>query len=55
MAFRGKPQRLRRGKGVEGVFTTFPSDVAFVHPDAKGHQNAANHVAAAMLDALGVN
>ncbi|MFI6547179.1 SGNH/GDSL hydrolase family protein [Streptomyces prunicolor] len=43
------------GKWVEGVFTTFPTDVAFVHPNAKGHQNAADHVSAAILHALGVN
>ncbi|MEJ8672705.1 SGNH/GDSL hydrolase family protein [Streptomyces sp. MS1.AVA.1] len=43
------------GKWVEGVFTTFPSDVAFVHPNAKGHRNASAHVSAAILDALGVN
>jgi len=43
------------GKWVEGVFTTFPSDVAFVHPNAKGHKNAADQVAVAILNALGVN
>jgi hypothetical protein len=43
------------GKWVEGVFTTFPDEVAFVHPNAKGHKNAADHVTAAILNALGVN
>ncbi|MFI1485276.1 SGNH/GDSL hydrolase family protein [Streptomyces sp. NPDC020747] len=43
------------GKWVEGVFTTFPSDVAFVHPNAKGHKNAADEVSVAILNALGVN
>ncbi len=43
------------GKWVEGVFTTFPTEVAFVHPNAKGHKNAADHVAPAILNALGVN
>ncbi|MFF3707848.1 SGNH/GDSL hydrolase family protein [Streptomyces phaeochromogenes] len=43
------------GKWVEGVFATFPTDVAFVHPNAKGHNNAADQVSVAILDALGVN
>lgn len=43
------------GKWVEGVFTTFPTEVAFVHPNAKGHKNASDHVAAAILNALGVS
>lgn len=43
------------GKWVEGVFTTFPTDVAFVHPNAKGHKNAADQVSVAILNALGVN
>lgn len=43
------------GKWVEGVFTEFPSEVAFVHPNAKGHQNAAEHVSSALLNALGIN
>lgn len=42
------------GKWVEGVFSTFPSEVAFVHPNARGHQNAADHVAAAILNAIGI-
>ncbi|MGW2288380.1 SGNH/GDSL hydrolase family protein [Streptomyces phaeochromogenes] len=43
------------GRWVEGVFATFPTDVAFVHPNAKGHNNAADQVSVAILDALGVN
>ncbi|WUH89657.1 SGNH/GDSL hydrolase family protein [Streptomyces sp. NBC_00433] len=43
------------GKWVEGVFSHFPTEVAFVHPNAKGHKNAADHVSAAILNALGVN
>ncbi|MFJ4832047.1 SGNH/GDSL hydrolase family protein [Streptomyces sp. NPDC088747] len=43
------------GKWAEGVFTAFPNDVAFVHPNAQGHRNAADHVSAALLHALGVN
>ncbi|MEV1069507.1 SGNH/GDSL hydrolase family protein [Streptomyces sp. NPDC050263] len=43
------------GKWVEGVFTAFPTEVAFVHPNATGHKNAADHVAVAILNALGVN
>jgi hypothetical protein len=43
------------GKWVEGVFTAFPDEVAFVHPNAKGHKNAADEVSVAILNALGVN
>ncbi|KFF94683.1 hypothetical protein IQ62_46200 [Streptomyces scabiei] len=43
------------GKWVEGVFTTFPTELAFVHPNARGHRNAADQVAPAILNALGVN
>ncbi|MFF0448166.1 SGNH/GDSL hydrolase family protein [Streptomyces sp. NPDC004609] len=43
------------GKWVEGIFTAFPDQAAFVHPNAKGHRNAADHVAAAILNAVGVN
>lgn len=40
------------GKWVEGVITT-PDQVSFVHPNARGHRNAADHVTEAMLNALG--
>ncbi|WP_406325397.1 SGNH/GDSL hydrolase family protein [Streptomyces niveus] len=43
------------GKWVEGVFTQFPTEVAFVHPNAKGHKNAADHVSSALLEALNVS
>ncbi|WP_107085366.1 SGNH/GDSL hydrolase family protein [Streptomyces maremycinicus] len=43
------------GKWVEGIFTRVPDQVAFVHPNALGHRNAADHVTAALLDAIGVN
>ncbi|MEV8396534.1 SGNH/GDSL hydrolase family protein [Streptomyces niveus] len=43
------------GKWVEGVFTQFPSEVAFVHPNARGHQNAADHVTSALLNAISPN
>ncbi|MET9556371.1 SGNH/GDSL hydrolase family protein [Streptomyces sp. NPDC006645] len=42
------------GKWVEGVFAQFPSEVALVHPNARGHQNAADRVAPALLEALNV-
>ncbi|MFI6288479.1 SGNH/GDSL hydrolase family protein [Streptomyces sp. NPDC051018] len=42
------------GKWVEGVFTRFPDQPALVHPNARGHRNAADHVEAAMLEAIGV-
>ncbi|MEU4486422.1 SGNH/GDSL hydrolase family protein [Streptomyces purpurascens] len=42
------------GKWVEGIYTRFPDQPAFVHPNARGHRNAADHVAAAVLNALGV-
>ncbi|MGW1404669.1 SGNH/GDSL hydrolase family protein [Streptomyces sp. NPDC002403] len=40
------------GKWVEGVFSHFPNEVAAVHPNARGHRNAADHVAAAILNAI---
>lgn len=40
------------GKWVEG-FLTAPDQLSFVHPNALGHRNAANHVEAAMLNTLG--
>ncbi|ANP49440.1 lysophospholipase L1-like esterase [Streptomyces griseochromogenes] len=43
------------GKWVEGIFTRVPDQPALVHPNARGHRNAADHVAAAMLDAIGVS
>jgi hypothetical protein len=43
------------GKWVEGVFTRFPDQLAFVHPNARGHQNAADHVASAILNSIGVD
>ncbi|MFF6980904.1 SGNH/GDSL hydrolase family protein [Streptomyces sp. NPDC008343] len=43
------------GKWVEGVFTRFPDQVAFVHPNARGHRNAADHVASAILNSIGVD
>lgn len=39
-------------KWVEGIFTRVPDQVAFVHPNARGHRNAADHVESAMLDAI---
>ncbi|MEU1409652.1 SGNH/GDSL hydrolase family protein [Streptomyces sp. NPDC005728] len=42
------------GKWVEGIITS-PAQHSVVHPNARGHRNAADHVAAAMLDAIGVN
>lgn len=43
------------GKWVEGIFTQIPNQVAFVHPNAKGHKNAADHVASAILNAIAPN
>ncbi|MBW5249200.1 SGNH/GDSL hydrolase family protein [Streptomyces sp. P01-B04] len=43
------------GKWVEGLYSYFPTKVAFVHPNTLGHKNAADHVSAAILNALGVN
>ncbi|WP_405704569.1 SGNH/GDSL hydrolase family protein [Streptomyces sp. NBC_00069] len=40
------------GKWVEGIFTRLPDQVAFVHPNAGGHQNAADHVASAILNSI---
>ncbi len=42
------------GKWIEGLFTRVPDQPAFVHPNARGHRNAADHVAAAMLGSIGV-
>ncbi|MER6105609.1 SGNH/GDSL hydrolase family protein [Streptomyces sp. NPDC001832] len=42
------------GKWVEGIFTRVPDQPALVHPNARGHRNAADHVAAAMLEAISV-
>ncbi|MEV5988473.1 SGNH/GDSL hydrolase family protein [Streptomyces sp. NPDC052051] len=42
------------GKWVEGIFTRVPDQPALVHPNASGHRNAADHVAAAMLDTISV-
>jgi hypothetical protein len=39
---------------VEGIYTRFPDEPALVHPNAQNHRNAADHVAAAMLEAIGV-
>ncbi|WP_329387712.1 SGNH/GDSL hydrolase family protein [Streptomyces sp. NBC_01716] len=41
------------GKWVEGVFTRVPDQLALVHPNARGHRNAADHVESAMLNAIG--
>ncbi|MCX5010385.1 SGNH/GDSL hydrolase family protein [Streptomyces sp. NBC_00555] len=43
------------GRWVEGLFTRVPDEVAFVHPNAKGHKNAGDQVSTAILHALGVN
>ncbi|WP_431782811.1 SGNH/GDSL hydrolase family protein [Streptomyces chumphonensis] len=40
------------GKWVEG-FVTLPDQMSFVHPNAFGHRNAADHVEQAMLNTLG--
>lgn len=39
------------GKWVEGVIT-LPDQLSFVHPNAFGHRNAADHVEEAMLNAI---
>lgn len=39
-------------KWVEGVLTP-PAQLSFVHPNARGHRNAADHVEQAMLNAIG--
>lgn len=40
---------------VDGIFSTLlPAEVGFVHPNAKGHANAATHVEAAIINALGI-
>ncbi|QXE38675.1 SGNH/GDSL hydrolase family protein [Streptomyces sp. GMY02] len=40
------------GKWMEG-FITAPDQLSFVHPNALGHRNAADHVEEAMLNAIG--
>ncbi|MEU4805639.1 SGNH/GDSL hydrolase family protein [Actinosynnema sp. NPDC023587] len=42
-------------KWVEGVFARSPQGAALVHPNARGHRNAANQVIPAILDSLGVS
>ncbi|MEH0422691.1 SGNH/GDSL hydrolase family protein [Streptomyces sp. B21-083] len=42
------------GKWVEGIISP-PAQMSLVHPNALGHRNAADHIEAAMLDAIGVN
>ncbi|MGW0959469.1 SGNH/GDSL hydrolase family protein [Streptomyces gelaticus] len=39
-------------KWVEG-FVTLPDQLSFVHPNALGHRNAADHIEEAMLNAIG--
>ncbi|MEU5092335.1 SGNH/GDSL hydrolase family protein [Streptomyces sp. NPDC021356] len=41
-------------KWVEG-FVTLPDQLSFVHPNALGHRNAADHVEEAMLNAIDVS
>ncbi|MER5967504.1 SGNH/GDSL hydrolase family protein [Streptomyces sp. NPDC002057] len=41
-------------KWVEG-FVTLPDQLSFVHPNARGHRNAADHVTAAMLNTIGTS
>lgn len=36
----------------DGTPTRLPDQVALVHPNARGHRNAADHVESAMLDAI---
>ncbi|MFF3782500.1 SGNH/GDSL hydrolase family protein [Streptomyces sp. NPDC001933] len=43
------------GKWVDGAFTSFPDQVALVHPNARGHRNAADHVTAAILNSISVD
>ncbi|MFJ6706378.1 MULTISPECIES: SGNH/GDSL hydrolase family protein [unclassified Streptomyces] len=40
------------GKWVEGIFTRVPDQAAFVHPNARGHRNAADHVESEILNVL---
>ncbi|MFJ8104734.1 SGNH/GDSL hydrolase family protein [Streptomyces sp. NPDC096132] len=40
------------GKWVEGLFTRVPDQTALVHPNARGHRNAADHVTEAILNAI---
>ncbi|MEV6395498.1 SGNH/GDSL hydrolase family protein [Streptomyces sp. NPDC051907] len=42
------------GKWVEGVLASGSTEVALVHPNAKGHRNAADHVTAAILNSIDV-
>ncbi|WEP00668.1 SGNH/GDSL hydrolase family protein (plasmid) [Streptomyces sp. FXJ1.172] len=39
------------GKWVEGIITP-PDQLSFVHPNARGHRNAADHIEEAMLNAI---
>ncbi|PPK67380.1 SGNH/GDSL hydrolase family protein [Actinokineospora auranticolor] len=41
-------------KWVDGIFTRALDQPALVHPNARGHRNAADHVAMAMLEALDI-
>ncbi|MFE5815838.1 SGNH/GDSL hydrolase family protein [Streptomyces sp. NPDC056479] len=43
------------GKWVDGLYTSLPYQLAFVHPNARGHRNAADHVASAILNSIGVD
>ncbi|MFF1499435.1 SGNH/GDSL hydrolase family protein [Streptomyces sp. NPDC058316] len=43
------------GKWVEGILTSDSHQPALVHPNARGHRNAADHVAAAILNSIGVD
>ncbi|WP_435243885.1 SGNH/GDSL hydrolase family protein [Streptomyces cucumeris] len=40
------------GKWVDGIFTSVPDQAALVHPNARGHRNAADHITSAMLDTI---
>lgn len=42
------------GKWTEGILDD-NNNPAFVHPNAKGHRNAADHLAPALLNAIGIN
>ncbi|GAA3883658.1 SGNH/GDSL hydrolase family protein [Saccharothrix violaceirubra] len=39
-------------KWVDGIFTQVPDQMAFVHPNAQGHRNAADHVTEALLNTI---
>ncbi|BDH03902.1 SGNH/GDSL hydrolase family protein [Streptomyces seoulensis] len=41
------------GKWVDGIFTHVPDQAALVHPNARGHRNAADHVTSAILNTIG--